>query len=59
MYLIPGVNWGLRHTSYLPLISFEVPGDLVSHSVSVILYPLIKGETWLQYVVDYCVFICV
>lgn len=42
--MIPGVNWGLRHTSYLQLISFVVPDDLVSHFVTVILYPLIKEK---------------
>lgn len=47
MSLIPGVNWGLSHTSYLQLISFVVPDDLVSHSVSAIFYPLImEKHSW-------------
>lgn len=32
-FLIPGVNWGLCHTSYLQLIYFVIPDDLLSNFV--------------------------
>lgn len=40
--LIPGVNWGLHHTSYPHLISFVIPDDFVSYFVTIILKSLIK-----------------